>query len=428
MSIQSRALIFLSGFFLIFRFEVAGLELSERSVAPSGQFVIYGADTAFRGSISALAERTKAELLAILKRSDTWKIPIVINLQSRTANMPDIPAAKFRFSETETGMTLRLELAIVPERHPAAIERDLARVILLEMIYRNPTGIASGDAYVDPPNWLVDGFLASSALNPDRSQLAFTLSLPQRVMSLHEFLEHRRELLDSAGRELYRAYSFVLLQLLAESSGGRGCLNRYIDYLAFASNDPLADLQAAFPAIRDFETAWKVKIAEVRHSRDNDLLTFSQTDAKLTEILETKFPPADGRGEMVSLDSFSRVKPTPAQLLAFQRFGQELLLLATHAHPVLRPVVQDYQQIAGELALGKNRPVAARLSELKTLRAKLCARMSDIDDYMNWFEGVKLQTRSGFFDDYLKAADMGDQRAKRQDPLSVYLDAVEQEF
>ncbi len=342
--------------------------------------------------------------------------------------MPDTPAARFRFSETEAGMKLRLELAILSELHPAAIERDLARVILLEMIYRNPTGIASGDAYVDPPNWLVDGLLASSALNPDRSRLAVTLSVPQRVMSLHEFLEQRRELLDSGGRELYRAYSFVLVQLLAESSGGRGCLNRYIDHLAFASNDPLADLQAAFPAIRDFETAWKVKIAEVRHSRDNDLLTFSQTDAELTQILEAKFPPVDGRGKMVSLDSFSRVKPTPAQRLAFQRFGQELLLLATHAHPVLRPVVQDYQQIAGELALGKNRPVAARLSELKTLRAKLCARMSDIDDYMNWFEAVKLQTRSGFFDDYLKAADMGDQRAKRQDPLSVYLDAVEQEF
>jgi hypothetical protein len=36
----------------------------ERSVSPSGQFIIYGGDAAWRGAISALAEQTKANLLA----------------------------------------------------------------------------------------------------------------------------------------------------------------------------------------------------------------------------------------------------------------------------------------------------------------------------------------------------------------------------
>jgi hypothetical protein len=431
-SISSRRLIFASVCFLILRSDLSGLEPSERSVAPSGQFVIYGADAGYRGAISALAERTKAELLAVLKRRDSWKIPIVINLQPRAVNVPEIPAAEFRFSQTEVGLKLQLDLAISPELRPAAIECELARVILLEMIYRNQTGVVSGNVYVDPPNWLVNGLLAASALNPDRVSLVSlvsALSAPQRIISLHEFLEQRRESLDSAARELYRAYSFVLVQLLTESSDGRARLNRYIDNLGFASNDPVADLVAAFPTIRDFETVWKAKIAEVRDSHDHGLLTFSQTDARLSEILNAEFPSADGRGKTRPLDAFSRTKPTPAQRLAIQKFGQQLLLLAAHANPVLRPVIQDYQQIASQLALGKNHAIGARLDELKALRTKLSARMSDVDDYMNWFEAARLQTRSGIFDDYLKAADdMSGQRPKRRDRLSVYLDAVEQEF
>jgi hypothetical protein len=428
-SIPPRPLIFAAFLFLNLRSGLCGLEPSARSIAPSGQFIIYGADTAYRGAISTLAERTKASLLAVLKRRDAWKIPIVINLQERAANVPEISAAEFHFSQTEAGLKLQVDLGVSPEFRPFTIECELARVILLEMIYRNRTGVIPGDAYVDPPNWLADGLLEASTLNPDRASLVSMLSVPLRVTSLQEFLEQRLGTLDSTSRQLYRAYSFVLVELLTESSDGRVRLSHYIDNLAFASNDPLADLQAAFPQICDFEVAWKAKVGDIISSRNDELLTFSQTDAKLSEILNTKFPSADGGGKSVILDGFSRTKPTSMQRIAIQKFGLELLLLAEHANPVLRPVIQDYQQIAGELALGKNHALGERLAELRTLRAKLSARMSDIDDYMNWFEAAKLQKRSGIFDEYLKAAsNVNEQRPKRRDPLSVYLDAVEQEF
>ena len=55
--------------------------------------------------------------------------------------------------------------------------------------------------------------------------------------------------------------------------------------------------------------------------------------------------------------------------------------------------------------------------------------MSEVDDYMNWFEAAKLETPSGMFDGYLKSASDGRaQTPKRKDPLSVYLDAVEEQF
>jgi hypothetical protein len=428
-SIPPCRLIFAAFLFLNLGSGVCGLEPAARSIAPSGQFIIYGADTAYRGAISTLAERTKASLLAVLKTRDAWKIPIVINLQQRAANVPEISAAEFHFSQTEAGLKLQLDLAVSPELRPFTIERELAHMILLEMIYRNQTGITPGDAYVDPPNWLVDGLLAASALNPDRASLVSMLSVSLRVTSLQEFLEQRPGTLDSTSRQLYRAYSFVLVELLTESSDGRVRLSHYIDNLAFASNDPLSDLRAAFPQIRDFESAWKAKIADTKHSRDNELLSFAQTDAELSEILSTKFPPADPRAPPMSLGAISRTKPISMQRIALQKFAEKLLLLGAHANPVLRPVIQDYQQIAGQLALGKSRALTERLAELRTLRAKLSARMNEIDDYMNWFEAAQLQTRSGIFNDYLREAEDGrEQRPKRRDALSIYLDAVEQEF
>lgn len=401
----------------------------ERSVSPSGQFVIYGGDAAWRGAVSALAERSKANLLALLQRRDQWVTATVINLQSRAPNLPEIPSAALRFSQTGSGLKLQLDLAISGEINSAATEREFLRAILLEMIYRNQTAIAPGDVYVGPPGWLVEGLLALTP-SRDRASLINALAVSKRITPLDEFLRQRVELLEPAGRLLFRAYSFALVQLLIESPDGRARLGRYIDDLSFASNDPLADLEAAFPQLAgNDEKIWKSKVADIKSSDRADLLTFSQTNEKLDALLQTKFPMSDGRDKSLSFEDLCQRKPTPAQRLALQKFSEQLMFLAAHGNPVLHSVVQDYQQVATQLALGKNRAVAARLAELKILRAKLSARMTEIDDYLNWFEATQLSTRSGLFEDYLDTSTAASPfAARRKDAFSAYLDAMEAEF
>jgi len=411
-------------------FESRATASIERSVSPSGQFIIYGGDAAWRGTVSTLAERTKANLLAVLQRRDQWTTAAVINLQPRAANLPEIPNTALRFSQTGSGLKLQLDLTISGETNSGAIEREILRAILLEMIYRNQTGIASGETYVDPPGWLIDGLLALTP-NRDRTSLVNALAVSERIAPLDEFLRERPELLDSVGRSVYRAYSFALVQLLLESAGGPERAGRYIDNLAFASNDPLADLHAAFPQLagNDFGKIWKSKIASMKSSGRTDLLAFSRTDEKLDQLLQTKFSPADGRNKSLSLEDLSQKKLIPAQRTALQKFSQELMLLAAHANPILRPIVQDYQQLAAQLALGKNRTVAARLTELKTLRTRLSDRMTEIDDYLNWFEATQLSTRSGLFDDFLNTSSAASPpAAHRKDAFSAYLDAMEEQF
>ena len=403
---------------------------AERSVSPSGQFLIHGADAARRGAVSALAERTKANVLAVLQRRDQWTVAAVINLQSRAANLPEIPASLLRFSQTGSGLKLQLDLLISREMDLGAVEREILRVILLEMIYRHQTAIASGESSVELPDWLLEGLLELTS-NGDHAWLAKVLAVSERITALDQFLCKRPELLDSAGRLLFRAYSFALVQLLIESGDGRARLGHYIDNLAFASNDPMADLQAAFPQLakNDFEKVWNSKIARLKSPARTERLTFSQTDEKLDALLQARFPSSDGRDKSLSLEDLCQKKLTPSQRLALQKLAQELTLLAAPANPVLRPVVEDYQQLVAQLALGKKRALAARLSELKNLRTKLSTRMSEIDDYMNWFGATQLQTESGLFESVRETAtDPAVMIHHRKDAFSNYLDAMESQF
>ena len=130
-------------------FSVAGSLLvsaaqPDHSISPSREFVIYGADPKLRGAISSLAEQTKSNLLALLSQRDGWKTPVIVNLQPQQANVPEIPLADLRFSQTGFGIKLQIDLTISKNVDVSLVERELLRAILLEMIYRNQPQISAG--------------------------------------------------------------------------------------------------------------------------------------------------------------------------------------------------------------------------------------------------------------------------------------------
>ncbi|MFZ3376501.1 MAG: hypothetical protein WA183_13195 [Chthoniobacterales bacterium] len=369
---------------LIFALQSLHAAPPARSVSPSQQFIIYGADAASRGAASELAERTKANFLALLRRPDRWKTPVIINLQLPQANLPKIPAAGLRFSQTGFGLKLQLDLTIDRDVDGSLVESALLRAILLEMIYRNQPDIAAGTRYVQPPDWLLDGALA---LTPgrDRGPLVEALLLPDKIIPLEELLRPGRiSELDSPARLLYRAYSFALVQLLVDAPGGPEQLVRYIDNLSRSSTDPLADLRAQFPTLDgSAEKTWRSSVARLRATQSYQLLTFAETERRLGELLCVRISDPGHPTRMVQLDDLSQRKILPVEIAAIAALSQELLLLAARANPILRPLVQEYQQIASLLVKGKRKGLTARLAQLQASRAKLTTRMTEIDDYMN---------------------------------------------
>lgn len=397
----------------------AGLE---RSVSPSQQFIVYGVDSLARGQISDLAEKTKANLLHLLRQPDQWKTPIVFNLQRPQANLPEIPPIALRFSQTGFGLKLQIDLVIGPADQ-VSIERELLRAILLEMIYRNDPQIAVGTAYVEPPDWLIDGVMAMAS-DSDRTGLLQTLRLSKSTMSLPECLSPRPSRDDPSLRQLQRAYSFALLQFLVSQPNGAKRLSSYIDNLARATNDSVGDLQAQFPELAETNAAEKWRSNVARLSQDHQLLTFAETERELTECRQS----LDRKTPLLSSGERSRPKLSRSEAMALSTFRDSLLLLGTRANPVLRPTVQEYQQIAASLAAGKSKGVTDRLRRAEALHAKICARMSEIDDYLNWCEATKLTKSSGVFANYLTAAEQASVRPRRRDAISVYLDTIEEEI
>ena len=416
----------------IFAWQLVRAALPAHSVSPSRQFVIYGGDAALRGTISELAEQTKTNLLALLRLRDEWKKAVIINLQPQQANLPEIPPTDLRVSQTGFGVKLQLDLIVGQNLDGSLIERQLLRAILLEMIYRDEGDLVPGTTLVEPPDWLVEGALA---LTPgrERDALAKALSTTDKGKSLAEFLGQRFDLLDSAGRMLYRAYSVALVQLFLDQSGGRARLARYIGHLSHASNDPVADLKACFPQLReDLEKKWRSTVARLSGHQTYQLLTFAESERRLDELLQIKVSDGShnrGRPKPANFSELAGRKLSPEEKSAVNEMSQALLFVVGTAHPVLRPVTREYQQIAALLTRGKRRGIAKRLAHLEVTRKELAARMGEIDDYLNWFEATQVESQSGAFDDYLKAANQSEVSApRRRDPLSVYLDALEDQI
>ena len=402
---------------------------AEHSVSPSRQFVLYGADAAMRGAVSNLAERTKADFLVLLQQRDNWRVPIVVNLQPQQANLPEVPPAGLRFSQTGFGLKLQLDLIIAKNLNASLIERELLRAILLEMIYRKESHIAAGTAFVEPPDWLLDGVLAL-APGGDHGYLLEALAAANKAASLETFLRQRPELLDSSGRILYRAYSFALVQMLIDGREGPARLARYISHLSDASNEPLATLKAHFPIIvGDAEGSWQLALRRLKDFQTSQLLTFAESERRLDELLRVKSSQTNTPAKAVSLDEFAQRKISPSEKMALSEMSRNLLVFIAQANPVLRPIGREYQQITALLVRGKRRGIVKRLSLLEATRKQLAARMNDIDDYMNWFEATQMKNGSGNFTNYLKAVDQSQlSESKRRDPLSVYVDAVENQF
>ena len=402
---------------------------TEHSTSPSRQFVIYGADAKVRGAISGLAEQTKTNLLGLLRQRDDWKTPVVVNLQSQQANVPEIPPSDLRFSQTGFGIKLQLDLTISKNVDVSLVERELLRAILLEMVYREQPHITVGAVLVEPPDWLIDGALAL-APGRERGPLIEAIVNTEKPPPLEKFLQQRPGFLDSTGRALYRAYAFVLVQMLLDEKNGGAQLAKYIDHLYDSSNDPLKDLKEQFPLLaNNVERTWQGALVRLKSQQTFRLLTFAESEQRLDQLLRLKVSEPNKPEKLLKLEELAQHKPSASEKMALDQLKRDLMFLVPQTNPVLRPIGREYQQIAELLARGKHRGVSKRLSRLELTRQQLAARMTEIDDYMNWFEATQMNRGSGNFTGYLKAVDQSQVPApRRHDPLSVYVNALEDQF
>ena len=405
----------------------------QQSISTSRQFIVYGTTVEVRGAICDLAERTKHELLGVLGQRDNWTTPVVINARYSQANLPELPRLHVDLSQTGGGLKLQLDLVIDPPLSPFEIRRELLRALLLELMYRGEPQLPSGTVYASPPDWLLDGVPSTqSDLSRDRAAAILASSaVSGNVWPLHRFLTQRHELLDGAARNLYRAYSFALVELLSQSTDGPRRLSRFVLDLPRASNDPLADLREHFPQVfgaESAETIWQRQVSRFSRDQPYQLLSSAETERRLGEMLRLRIPDGESQ-KSYDLNEFPVFQRNKKAKNALVGLGNNLAALATRAHPVYVPVIAGYIRIVSLLRRGATLDVPKRLEQLDAARRQMTAQMRAIDDYLNWFEATSLPGPSGRFSDYMKAAERAAQPERtKKDPISIYLDALEAQF
>ncbi len=401
-----------------------------RSVSTSRQFIVYGEEMRLRGAMAEAGERTKKALLDLLQTPDHWETPIVISLRHPRANMAPQAPASLQVSQTGFGLKLQLELLIEREIDVRAIERELLRAVLLERMYRGGPLAAVGSRYAQPPDWLLTGVLASAETRHSSALPAAlaVVATAERTLPLAEFLRQKPELLDGPSAQLYRAYALVLVTELTKTAPARAALAQFIAALPGASADPEQALRAAFPGLfaspaGEGPAWWPAAVQRMAASRQFQPLTMAQSEARLAPLLRVQFP---GEEKSFALDQFERFVARPGRTRLLREHRQALMGLAVRANPLYQPLVAEYQAIVDRLAGGKTGGMAKRIAAAEKMRKQLSAQAEAMDDYLNWFEATRLESASGNFRGYLKAAAERDELvAPRRDAISNYLSAME---
>ena len=403
--------------------------LATKSTSASGQFVIYSNDPARRTNISQRAEIVRSEWLEKTGGDGNWKNPIIIQDLIGRAKPRGNPNVRTGIYEGDGGtMKVQTDVYDASVLRNDALELELYRALGLETIYRsNP--LKSGKVFRPPPQWLIEGLAeekrASENGTPDGVSTALLKS--DRPPRVEEFLKAKPELMEATSLTLYRTQALAFLKVLLQLPEGRKGLGKYVDSLADSDGD-VKSLLAAFPSLENNSSKlgklWTLSIARISTSKGADPLSIGETARSLKELLEISAPldprkPALGMVTgPAALSSLARSEGGPYLM---RQKSAEFLALEFRAHPLLKPVIQEYRNITTLLASRPKKNVDKQIEENGKILDLLLQRTGKVGDYLNWFEATQLDTLS---ENFLQVT-TPPQAPGRTDPVTQYLDGIE---
>jgi hypothetical protein len=131
----------------------------------------------------------------------------------------------------------------------------------------------------------------------------------------------------------------------------------------------------------------------------------------------------------VPLEEFATVWKRDDRDKIFQRTIGQLSALKVRAHPLYRPLIEEYIATVRLLVGGKPKGVPEKLATLREQQTKVRELARAVETHLDWYEAEQTRSYSGLFDDYLKLGDKIEQELRpRNDALSKYLDTLAKEY
>lgn len=403
----------------------------QRSTSSSQQFFIYHSDRALRSRLARKVEDLKQQWLRRLRLSDEWKSPIII--QILPLRRPDSPRIRTGLYESDGGeFKVQIDICDPASLKGAELDMEVYRALFLEYAYRNLPPKA-GKSFHQPPAWLIEG-LYEDVLARDEgiaTGVYERLINEERPPKLEAFLKERPEMLDATSRAVYRARALGLFRALLRTPDGAKHLAEYCSGLPSLNGADAAKLLEYFPTLSEQPAAlsklWTLSLADASASNRVMPLGVGETQKKLSLILEISAP-MDPRkpeaGAVTGPEGLQAVARTTGGRYILRQKAEDLLRLEVRAHPLMRPIVEEYRMIAGQLAAKPKKNLGTRIRKNMQLQQAVVQRSGEMEDYLNWFEATRLDTPSREFD---SASDpqLSSLSFRRNDAVSRYLDDVE---
>ena len=104
-----------------------------------------------------------------------------------------------------------------------------------------------------------------------------------------------------------------------------------------------------------------------------------------------------------------------------REFAVRIFNLEFRSHPLFQPVLEEYRNIATQLARRPKTRVAEKIRELQETRAQLVERSQKIADYLNWFEVTQIDEPQSF----REGKSGRSESIPFKNPYALYLDSLE---
>ena len=273
----------------------------------------------------------------------------------------------------------------------------------------------AGKAFDMPPRWFIEGLVEELRRSRDGTPEGVYAALIQsgRPPELEAFFRQKPEILDAASLVLYRAQAVSLLLVLRKAQESKKGFAALLANPSF-SRGGVEPVLAAFPSLGSqsaLSKLWTLNIARSSMPPRMASLTVEQSERELADVLKS----VKGGQDLP--------EAAKAQGGAFlmREFAVRIFNLEFRSHPLFQPVLEEYRNIATELARRPKARVAEKIRELEETRLQLVERSQKIADYLNWFEVTQIDEPQSF----REAKSGRSESIPFKNPYALYLDSLE---
>jgi hypothetical protein len=412
----------------------SGIDLRARSTSVSKQFTVYCEDAALRGRVASFVEDVKQQTYDLLEWQDRGRrIPIVVMLQAGESKTP----VSVRLLQTIEGPTIHVDARIGANPADVHLQKHIIRAVMLDFLYRERP-LKPGEPYVEAPWWFVCGVIENQRRKERGVDAAFFRTLVQtnKLPPIDKFLNGHGVDLGTAAATFDSACAMVFVEMLVEQPEGKMRLAQLMKSWPDTHDDQVAALIRAFPGLGEgvdsMQKWWTLNFARFSASDRYLGLSAEDTDRELSKLLE--FPveiDKKGKTERFVISRFPEFIKLPGAKKALSQQGVSIVALSTRANAIFRPVLSGYDEIFAFLAKGRTKRIAEKIRDLEVYRMTVLHRMTEIDDYLNWYEATQIGGSSEPFEAYLRTAKQMDDAAVRSNndqAISDYLDVLEEQL